>query len=30
MSSRHFEWRGKGQWKQRLDDAESFRAHPPG
>jgi hypothetical protein len=30
MSSRHLEWRGNGEWKQRPDDAEYFRAHPPG
>jgi len=29
MSSRHFEWRGNAQWKQRPEDDEYFRAHPP-
>jgi quercetin dioxygenase-like cupin family protein len=30
MSSRHFEWRGNAEWKQKPQDAEYFRQHPPG
>jgi quercetin dioxygenase-like cupin family protein len=30
MSSRHFEWRGNPQWKQRPEDAEYFRRYLPG
>ena len=29
MSSRHFEWRGNAEWKQKPQDAEYFRQHPP-
>jgi quercetin dioxygenase-like cupin family protein len=30
MSSRHLEWRGNPEWKQKARDAEYFREHPPG
>jgi quercetin dioxygenase-like cupin family protein len=29
MSSRHFEWRGNAEWKQKPRDAEYFRQNPP-
>jgi quercetin dioxygenase-like cupin family protein len=29
MSSRHFEWRGNGEWTQSREDAEYFQQHPP-
>ena len=29
MASRHFEWRGNGDWKQSAQDAEYFRQNPP-
>ena len=29
-SSRHFEWRGNAEWKQKPRDAEYFRQNPPG
>jgi hypothetical protein len=30
MSSRHSEWRGNPQWKQRPEDAEYFNQNRPG
>ena len=29
MASRHFEWRGNGEWTQSREDAEYFQQHPP-
>jgi mannose-6-phosphate isomerase-like protein (cupin superfamily) len=28
MMSRHYDWRGRPNWKQQPDDAEYFRRHP--
>jgi quercetin dioxygenase-like cupin family protein len=30
MASRHLEWRGRTDWKQKPEDAEYFRQHPVG
>jgi quercetin dioxygenase-like cupin family protein len=30
MAARHFEWRGRADFKQSADDADYFRHHPPG
>jgi quercetin dioxygenase-like cupin family protein len=29
MASRHWQWRGRGGWRQGRDDAEYYRLHPP-
>jgi quercetin dioxygenase-like cupin family protein len=30
MASRHYDWRGNADWKQRAEDAAYYKAHPIG
>ena len=30
MASRHYDWRGNADWKQRAEDAAYYKAHPVG
>jgi hypothetical protein len=30
MAARHFDWRGRADFKQSAEDAQYFRRHPPG